>query len=772
MKGRNIMKIKERVLSILTAGVLACSFVQPVAFAADEDKVEYTFDKKHELTDEVPLSLFETENEDEVQKKLDDVIEKACKNDVGDITYGDLAKVTRLDLHGMELTDLPQCLKYMVNLRTLDLSDNFLQSDKINDLNFTGLKKLNNLDLSYNYLTSVPSWYVLDHITKKEIDHNFINTDEQHYIKPQTPVYYFMKGEKVNANDLKNQILADITLDDNSPLPLFLYDPDEPAYDSDDPEPEEDYPLHIENFGLSNYLNEEGFVTISDKYLSTTVTVRLFNDKGNDNTKAVIKIFLLDGSSPSTVKARLETLLDEVENLDKTLYTANSWLRFENAQKTAQSIFDYPYSNAEMMKSALEQLSNAHNSLVAGIDADTKKILTDLSTVGNTYKKDDYTPSSYERLKASLDNITRIAADTNATLASAKSEILDFQRAQSGLEKSKLVVPNKIPKADFEEIFGENKTVSASGTTQSGRKYKWEYPGKNVTAPADFNPQITDNPTEEGAILIESGRAGGYVAFSTSQTGKLPGNGALILNVSDKFSDGTYYLYKWGGSGSLQGEVTVKGGNATAWLTEGGTYYISNVLQRFALSSEKLAIDSAKHAIVIEPCPGYSVTNFKKLFKYGGSVLVYDAEEKQVSSSTRIRTGMMVSSPNGEKYVITVMGDVNDDGYVNAADALDIMKYSISIPTKKPTSDDEKTDDEKTDDKDDKDNKSDKDNKNNKGNKNDKDDKDDNLGVNGNPEANEKQFGVGVTGINVADVNKDNFINALDALIILQASTR
>ncbi len=742
------MKIKERVLSVLAAGLLAGSFVQPAAFA--DDKVEYTFDKAHELTDTVSLSLFDTDNDAEVHDKLIDVIERACRNDVGDITYGDLKKVTSLDLHGMDLEYLPQCLKYMENLRSLDLSDNRLRSDNVKNLNFTGLKKLNYLDLSYNYLTSVPSWYVLDHITKKYIDYNFINTDEQHYIKPQTPVYYFMKGEQVNVNDLKNQILADIVLDYKSPLPVFLYDPDYPAYDSDDPDPQEDYPLHIEDFGLSNYLDDDGVVTITDKYLSTTVTVRLFNDKENDNTKAVVKIFLLDGSSPSTVKARLETLLGEVESLDKTLYTSGSWLKFENAQKTAQSIFDYPYSNTEMMKSALEQLSNAHNSLIAGIDADTKKVLNDLITVGNTYVQADYTPASYRILKTSLDNITSILSNTNATLASATSEILAFQRAQSGLEKSKLVVPNKIPKSDFEEIFGENKTVSASGITQSGRKYQWKYPGKNVTAPADFDPQVTDNPTGEDAILIESGRAGGYVAFSTSQSGALPGNGALIMDVSDKFSDGTYYLYKWNGSGSLQGEVTVKDGSATVWLTEGGTYYISNVLQRFALSSDKLTIDEAKHSIVVQPCPGYNVTNFKKLFKYGGSVSAYDADEKPVANSVRIRTGMKVSSPNGEKYDITVMGDVTDDGYVNAVDALEVLKYSISIPAKKPDSD-EKTDDDK-DDKDDK--------------------KSDNLGINGNPEANvpEEEFGMGVTGINVADVNKDDFINALDALIILQSS--
>ena len=772
------MKNKKRIVAIITswlcaASVAAGTAVLPLsvsAFAADEE--EYTFDKKYRLNEAIyrssSIDLFDTDNDAEVQDKLLEVFEKACRKDYDEITFGDLLKITTLNLSKMELEDIPLCLKYMTNLRSLDLSDNYLQNtENVSRLDLRALKKLNKLDLSHNYLTSVPSWYVLDSIGKKYIDHNLLSADDQRSIKARTPVYYFMNGEEVDVNALKNRILEDIVLDDGSALPKFIYDPEFPAYDYGE-DPNWNYPLKIEDFGLADKLDENGCISVSESYSYVTITVRLFDDKKNDNTKATIKVFLLDGSSPTTAKARLETLLDEVDGLDKTLYTSGSWTNFETAQKTAKSIFDYKNSDAEMLKTALEQLDAANRSLVLGIDADAKKLLTDLTAVGKTYKEDDYTPDSWDSLQRAVERITAIAADTNSTLSSAKSAILAFQKAQKGLEKTRLSAPNTIPKADFEKIFGENKSVSAKGTTRGGRSYEWKFVGTNLTAPADFNPEITDTPTGEDAILIESGRAGGYLAFSTEQSGDFPGKGTLSINVSDKLADGTYYLYKFGSSGDFQSEVTVKNGIASVPVSEGGTYYISTVLQRYELSSDKLAIDADNHTIIVPLYnSGYNAAGFKKLFKYGSGVTVYDAEGKPLSSADRVKTGMKVSSPNGAEYVITVMGDVNDDGCINAKDALAVLKYSVSAAAKKPASTDKTTETDSSD----KDKAA-----SDKGKTTSSDKKtDEKEQINGNPEANqepEKAFGVGVTGINVADVNGDGNINAKDALLILKASVR
>ena len=709
------MKIGKRVLSAVTAGICAFSLFSgtaPLTLSAFAEEVEKTFDGLHYLTDEVRSGDFRSDNDGEVQDKLEEVFEKACQKDIDEITYGDLLKITSLDLSKMELTDVPLCIKYMENLRRLDLSQNNLQyTDNIKTLDLSALKRLNYLDVSYNYLNRVPSWFVLDGIDKKYIDFNLLSGDDQRSIKAQTPVYYFMDGEEIDTYDFEEKILADICFDDGSALPDFLSEIVDP-------------PLNIVtddegNTPLDAYVNDDGNIELPEDvdYTFVTITVQLFENPKNTNTITEIKVFLLDGSSPTTAKARLETLLGEVENLDKTQYTARSWTNFENAKKTAESIKGYSNATAEMLKTALEQLDVAHNSLVLGIDTDTKKVLTDLTSVGKTYKEEDYTPSSWNSLKKSLDKIAEISADKNATLSSAKSAILSFQNAQKGLEKTKLAVPSVIPKASFESIFGEsNKYVSARGTTRGGRTYEWRFSGTNVTAPADFNPEISDTPTGEDAIMLESGRAGGYLAFSTAQNGAFAGKGTLKMNVSDKFGDGMYYFYKWNSSGSLIGEVSVKNGELSVDVSEGGTYYVCNVLQKFDLVADKLEIDTAKRSIVVPLCTGYNAASFKKLFKYGSSVSVCDLDGKPVSSSARIKTGMKVSAPKGEEYAVTVMGDVNDDGYVNAADSLAILKYFV-------------------------------------------------LGSS----TDTQQFGVGVTGINIADVNGDGFMNAKDSMLILKA---
>lgn len=714
------MKIGQRILSAITAGICVFSAFSgtaaPLTLSAFAADAEQTFDKRHDLTDKVVSSDFRTENTSEVQDKLLAVFEKACGKDYDDITYGDLKKITTLNLSNMELTDIPKCIMYMENLRTLNLSHNNLQNENnVQTLNLSALKRLSTLDVSYNYLSKVPSWFVLDGIDKKYIEFNLLSGDDQRSIKAQTPVYYFMDGEEIEIDKFKEKILADICFDDGTALPEFLYDPDsysdQPLYvvlDSNDETP------------LDAFINDDEEIELPAdvNYTSVVLTVQLFNNANNDNTKTTIKVFILDGSSPTTAKARLETLLEEIKETDKDKFTARSWTNFENAQKTAEAIMKYTNSTAEMLKTALEQLDSAYRSLVLGIDKSTKDVLNELTSVGKTYKEEDYTPSSWSSLQKALSKISEISSDANATLSSAKSAILSFQNAQKGLEKTRLSVPSVIPKSSFESIFGiSGKYVSAKGTTRGGRIYEWKFYGPKVTAPADFNPEITDTPTGEDAIMLESGRAGGYIAFSTSQTGAFAGTGTLLINVSDIFSDGKYYYYKWNNGGKLIGEVSVKNGQLSVDVSESGTYYVSNVLQKFDLVSSSLEIDTAKHSVVIPLGSGYTAANFKKLFNYGSSVSIFDADGKAVSSTARIKTGMKVASPKGEEYTVTVMGDVNDDGYVNAQDALAVLKNSLSDT---PTA----------------------------------------------------QFGIGSTGINIADVNADGFLNARDSLLILKASLR
>lgn len=680
------MKKISRILSASLAAASAVfpvySFVETVAFAED---TLYTFDGKYKLTDLVQTSLLEIEGDTSgtTYNLLREKIRKACgKNTWESITFADLKKISSLDFSNIGLQSLPSAINYMTGLTSLNLSHNLLRYENVTNINLEGCTKLRNLNLSYNYLTRVPAWYINDSITTRNIDYNLLNNDKQRSIKVTSPTYYFMAGDKIEQNALKNKILSTVRLDDNSLLPDFLYNADKPPYNElndEEKDPKYDYALHIEDWGLDGKLTD-GKVTLSGSYDTVEVTVRLYNDSNNDNTKATVTIYLLDGSDPSTVKVRLEGLLDECDKLTKTDYTQSSWTNLESVKKTSQAIFDYTGADSDMLRTALSQLVSAKNALVEGVDPDTKKVLTSLSSIGASYKEDDYTPSSWKTFSSALEEVKKLSSDADATLLQAKAAIKSFQQAQAGLVSSVLQVPSKAPKTDFEKIFGESKTVSYSGVTKNGRKYRWSFNGKNITEPKEFNPEVSDIPADEAAMIAEAGSVGKYFGFSTAQTGELPGKATLSIGVSDKFANGDYYLYKWesASGGRLAGTVKVSSQNAQVTISEGGTYYISPVLQRFALESSKYIVDEQNGTVKIPLTKSCKVSNLRSGFKYGSSLVIKTASGAKASDTVSVKTGMTVAAPNDKEYSLVVIGDIDASGQIDARDASVLLKYLVS----------------------------------------------------------------------------------------------
>ena len=100
------MKFGKRIISAITAGLCVFSAFSGItspltinAFAADTQK---TFDGKYDLTDKVNYySYFRTNNTAEIQDDLDAVFEKVCQKEISKITYGDLQKITSLNLSDM-----------------------------------------------------------------------------------------------------------------------------------------------------------------------------------------------------------------------------------------------------------------------------------------------------------------------------------------------------------------------------------------------------------------------------------------------------------------------------------------------------------------------------------------------------------------------------------------------------------------------------------------------------------------------------------------------
>ncbi len=669
----------KKLLSVLLAGALSASSLfaaAPAAFA-DDDEIEMTFDGQHSLDDPVGYDLIDTENDYEIQEKMEKIIAKAAGvKAIDEITYGDLAKVRSLNLNKLDLVDVPSCINYMVNITRLDLSSNLLQSDALKKLSLLGCTKLSNINLSDNYLTTMPSWFVSDRVTSGNITKNFVDSSSPKGIKALHTTYYLMDGETLNEDDLKNQILKSIRLNDGSLLPeiFFEYNADPAPY----PKDPDDYPYALDIEDWQSFTTDGAVKASQNKTIE--VTVRLFNEEDNDNTKTIVTIYLLNGKDLPSLKKRLEGLTAECKALKKDDYTEKTWTKFTQALETAQAILKYEKADVQMLTSALDALSEGRDDLVYGIK-ELKAVLDGLAAVGKKYKKDDYTPASWARFNDALGKISEVLKDKNANLEDAQRAVKDFQRAQAGLTTAERSVPDKILKSDFEEIFGENKSINASGITLEGTKYKWTFNGRDLKTPADFMPEVKTTDAAEPNILIEAGSRSGYKMFATVAKNELPGNATLELDVSDKFTSGSFYLYKWDSSAKrslMKGTATVANGTARIPLTEGGVYYLCRNIQNFELESSRYKVDTAKKSVTVPPTTGVSVAAFKNTFTFGGYTTVLDKDGNPVSSGELIKTGMTINAPNMDNHTITVVGDCDGNGKVNLDDAAMALNSYLS----------------------------------------------------------------------------------------------
>lgn len=677
------MKPGKRFLSSLLAAAISFSSVNTVlmtaAYAAEDDekKPELTFDGEHELDDSVSYyTYFDTANSKEVQENLEKRLLSAMgKRDIRDITFRDLLRPTTLNLSDLELEDLPACLNYMTNLRTLNLSNNRLRNDGLSSLNMIGCTRLTNINLSKNYLTRVPSWFINSRVTTRNISENFLTGENPRSLKTLTDEYYYVNGEPFDESSLKTRILDSIRFNDNSLLPDFLYDYDYPPYKFGDENP---WDLDFAAWDFSKFIDEDKNTKVdSDTFVD--VTVCLFKDTTSDNTKVTVRVFLLDGKSASSINQRITQLLEDFKKLNKAEYTEASWNRLDVAQQTAAAIQGYSGADMEMLSNALSMLNSAMNNLDKAAST-FKATLDALVKIGATYKEADYTPTSWATFKNALDTLKELQSDKDATATRAQRAIKTFQRAQSGLLSSSLSVPATVPKTDFEKIYGEDLTRTYSGTMLDGTKYTWTFNGKDITSLSAFTPEVKNTDAVEESILIEAGSASRYRMFSTVQTTAFPGKATLELNVDD-YADGDYYLYKWNTAekrSKMVGTATVKDGKASAALSEGGIYYISKNVRNFDLSSSRFKIDHSKKVVVIPLLGSYNVSTLRNSTDFGSYVEVRDQNGDSVSNVSILYSGMTVNAPGGDKYTFKLSGDLNGDNRYGFSDVSSLLTLVVN----------------------------------------------------------------------------------------------
>ncbi len=674
------MTLKKRLLAAAVAGCIAATSIPAMAVSSyaaldmdyDEDDLVYAD------------GLFDVDGKE--NKNVLKAIEKAIGIDYDDITYADLERLTSLDLSGMELEGVPAAIQYMFRLRSLDLSENRLRNADVNKLDLSNLYALNSVDISDNYLTSVPAWFVALDITKKDISDNLIGTTGQRSVVLGNDTYYFMIGDKIDEAELKDKILSTLKLSDGTLLPEFFYDPKLPTYVIPDGYDIKDfendaYDKNIDVFvelDLDKYVDADGKVT---EVGSVKGEAGIYTANNNDNVVDEFKVYFMDPNDPTTVEVRLQTLINECKELKEAEYTAATWKAYEAALKSAETILAYQAADAEMVKSALDNLTAAKNALINGVSDETKKVLNELINISKNFIEDDYSTASWKDFENAVNAMQDALDDPETSIVDANAAIKAYQNAQARLTTTLKSAPAIILKSQFEAIYGEDMTVRAKGVTRGGDKYSWEFNGNDIKTPADFNPEIKYESEYEEGIRFEVGSASDYQLISFAEKGAFPGMAVVTLDVSNVYTEGTYRLYKWNASAKKSEflkEVEIKDGTVEFTIDNGGDYFISSVLQNFQMISSNFDINHEKLTITGKFKKKYTVSDFRTSIENGEALEILDAAGFRVLDSSYIATGMTATAANSDvAYTIIVPGDCDGDGNVTALDSVSILQAIV-----------------------------------------------------------------------------------------------
>ncbi len=674
-----IMTLKRKILAAFLSGCIAASSVPAMAVTTSaatyaEDEIVYEYDR----------TLFYLGGTVKNQKVLS-IIAKAAGKQIEKITFGDLEEITVLDLSGLGIKAVPEIIEYMPRLRVLDLSDNDLTSAAVQSLDLRKCYGLRSVDISGNYLTSVPAWYVGLDIDEKDISDNIIGIDDQRSVVLPNPTYYFMLGEPVNVNAFKDKVISALELSDETALPTFFYDPSLPTYDVpagavNDPNYSKNYAVMVD-LDLSGFIGDDGTAV---KTGSVTGTAGLALAYENYNAVTSFKVYFLDGNDATSVKAKLESIITDCEPLVKSEYTAGSWNSFDAALKSAKAVVAYEAADALMLRNALTSLQNSKNALIKGVSDSTKKLLNELISISQGLNEEDYSDESWDVLETAVTAMQSAANDAETSILDANAAIRSYQNAQANLAPTLRTRPDIIPKSAFEAIYGEDEEITASGIARNGKDYSWVFNGKDVTLPADFDPEIKYSSEHEESIRFEVGSASDYQLFSFACTGDFPGKAAVTVDVSDSYTKGVYYLYRWdatAGRSQMVKKVAVNRGKATLTIDRGGDYFVSSVIQNFELQSSDLKVNHEKLTIACDFKDKYTVAKLRKLLKYGKYTDVCDAEGNAVADDKLIFTGMTVSADGETLYNVIVPGDGDGDGKATVLDAALILRAILGHVT-------------------------------------------------------------------------------------------
>ncbi len=151
-------------------------------------------------------------------------------------------------------------------------------------------------------------------------------------------------------------------------------------------------------------------------------------------------------------KSELQAKVDELNKLDKSDYTEETYKALEEKITNAQTVLDDPDATVEEIKTALEELNNATTNLVPDKTALQSKV-----DEANALDTTGYTEETVKALEEKINNAQTVLDDENATVEEIKTAQADLENAMSALtpDKSELQAKvdelNKLDKSDYTE---------------------------------------------------------------------------------------------------------------------------------------------------------------------------------------------------------------------------------------------------------------------------------------------------------------------------------
>lgn len=216
--------------------------------------------------------------------------------------------------------------------------------------------------------------------------------------------------------------------------------------------------------GTVNLPEQEG----TTKTATLKATIQL---NGQTEVVEIICSIKRVSAAVSTARAELKEALDNAEELNKLLYTSESWRRFETILNTAKDIYDNSTSETDI-KEQTAKLTNAMKTdgtgtlVERGNKTELSALVSEAEQAMADKDKADYEESVWIALETAIREAKELSDDVDQAAVNAKKEAL-----QTALD-------NFVPKDDFpvtvDKADLENKRKEAENAMKDQEKYEYD----------------------------------------------------------------------------------------------------------------------------------------------------------------------------------------------------------------------------------------------------------------------------------------------------------